>query len=113
MHPYFNAFLVALCDVHKVMKNTEAKIHQIINKKPNIFNSYKCRLYVAVQERKSELRLLSIRGIQIFCKVMLNEESKWFGRENCVTFNDVLPSIAVVWLTKNFKNTAKNLIFVH
>lgn len=32
MHPYFNAFLVALCDVHKVMKNTEAKIHQIIKK---------------------------------------------------------------------------------
>ena len=32
MHPYFNAFLVALCDVHKVMKNTEAKIHQIIYK---------------------------------------------------------------------------------
>ena len=112
MHPYFNAFLVALCDVHKVMKNTEAKIHQMI-KKTNIFNSCKCRLYVAVQERISELRLLSIRGIQIFCNVMLNEESMWFGRENCVTFNDCLPSIAVVWLTKNFKNTAKNLIFVY
>ena len=59
--------LMHLCGVHKVMKNTEAKIYQMIEK-TNIFNSYKSRLYVAVQERKSELRLLSIRGIQIFLR---------------------------------------------